>query len=206
MTRISTVAPDECGATLRKVRKARPYCTGDGGAVDSAGRRGLTIGSDPKPPRETLKMNKSRFVWTVCLLTLFGPASAECQESYDPAVPIQGTRTFDIGAIAATVLIDAATLGGTELEMVRMVFPPGGPSTGGQHRHGRVEIFYVLSGVLEHEVNGRSHRLEPGMIGIVRPEDTVAHRVLSEEPVRTLVIWAPGGELSRFAGPGDGGP
>ncbi len=85
-----------------------------------------------------------------------------------------------------------------------MTFPPGGPLSGGEHRHGRVEIFYVLSGVLEHEVNGVTHRLDPGMVGIVRPEDTVAHRVLSDEPVRTLVIWAPGGELQRFS-PGDAG-
>lgn len=63
----------------------------------------------------------------------------------------------------------------------------------------------MLSGVLEHEVNGQSHRLEPGMVGIVRPEDTVAHRVLSDEPVTTLVIWAPAGELARFDGSGRSG-
>lgn len=142
---------------------------------------------------------------SVCLTALAlasAPALASGQEGYDAAVPAEGTRTFDIGAIEATVLIEQATLGGTELEMVRMVFPAGGPRTGGQHRHGRLEIFYVLSGVLEHEVNGESHRLEPGMVGIVRPEDTVAHRVLSDEPVTTLVIWAPGGELARFDRPG----
>lgn len=142
---------------------------------------------------------------SVCLTSLAlasAPALASGQEGYDPAVAAEGTRTFGIGAIEATVLIDQATLGGTELEMVRMVFPAGGPRTGGQHRHGRLEIFYVLSGVLEHEVNGESHRLEPGMVGIVRPEDTVAHRVLSDDPVTTLVIWAPGGELARFDRPG----
>jgi len=131
-----------------------------------------------------------------------GPAAVAAQQGYQPAVAVEGIRTFDIGAISATVLVDAATLGGGELEMVRMIFPPG-PTTGGQHNHGRVEIFYVLSGVLEHEVNGERHRLEPGMVGIVRPEDTVAHRVLSDEPVETLVIWAPGGELARFDGVGD---
>jgi hypothetical protein len=48
-------------------------------------------------------------------------------------------------------------------------------------------------------VNGASHILEPGMVGIVRPGDTVAHGVSSEEPVRALVIWAPGGEADRIA-------
>jgi hypothetical protein len=108
-----------------------------------------------------------------------GPAVVAAQDGYHPMIPVEGTRTFDIGAIEATVLIEEASLGGAELEMVRMTFPPGGPSTGGQHRHGRVEVFYVLSG---------------------------AHRVLSEEPVQTLVIWAPGGGLSRIEGRGGSEP
>lgn len=144
-------------------------------------------------------------VGTMYFAVLLGPVGVAAQAGYDPVISVEGTRTFDIGAVEATVLIEEASLGGAELEMVRMIFPPGGPSTGGQHRHGRVEVFYVLSGVLEHEVNGQSHRLEPGMVGIVRPEDTVAHRVLSEEPVQTLVIWAPGGELSRIEGRGGSG-
>ncbi len=133
------------------------------------------------------------------------PARASAQDGptgYDAVST--GTRAFNIGRIAVEVLVEEANLGGQEVEIVEMTFPPGGPRSGGEHRHGRVEIFYVLSGVLEHEVNGVPHRLDPGMVGIVRPEDTVAHRVLSDEPVRTLVIWAPGGELQRFS-PGDPG-
>lgn len=138
----------------------------------------------------------SATVLLIVLLTL--PALAESQESYDPVVPADGIRAFDIGAIAATVLVDRTNLGGGEVEIVELQFPPGTPPGGGQHRHGQVEILYILSGVLEHELNGESHRLEPGMAGIVRPGDVVAHRVLSEEPVRALVIWAPGGELERY--------
>ncbi len=132
------------------------------------------------------------------------PASAGAQEDYRTFVPDEGLRGFSIGAIAVRVLVDEAALGGGELEMVEMTFPPGGPEAGGQHRHGRVEIFYVLAGVMEHEVNGTARTLQPGMVGIVRPGDEVAHRVLSEEPVRTLVIWAPGGELARFDRPEGG--
>lgn len=139
------------------------------------------------------------------LLGAAGPGVAAAQETYDPAPPPEGTRTFDIGAIAVKVLVEEASLGGSEVEIVEMTFPPGGPRTGGGHRHGRVEIFYVLSGVLEHEVDGEAHRLEPGMVGIVRPGDVVAHRVLSSEPVRTLVVWAPGGELARFSPGSPGG-
>ncbi|MCH7475211.1 MAG: hypothetical protein IIA27_11105 [Gemmatimonadetes bacterium] len=35
---------------------------------------------------------------------------------------------------------------------------------------------------------------------IVRPGDTVVHRVVSDVPVKALVIWAPGGEADRIAG------
>lgn len=136
---------------------------------------------------------------TVLLIVLLAvPTFAESQEPHHPVAPSDGIRAFDIGAIAATVLVDRTNLGGGEVEIVELHFPPGTPPDGGQHRHGRVEILYILSGVLEHELNGESHRLEPGMAGIVRPGDMVAHRVLSEESVRALVIWAPGGELERF--------
>jgi uncharacterized cupin superfamily protein len=62
-----------------------------------------------------------------------------------------------------------------------------------------VEIFYVLEGTLEHVVNGVTHVLTPGMVGIVRAGDEVAHRVPGDEPVRALVVWAPGGEVDRIA-------
>lgn len=140
----------------------------------------------------------------VSAVALLGAESVAAQDGYEPVVSDEGTRSFPIGAIDVKVLVEESVLGGDEIEIVEMTFPPGGPTSGGQHRHGRVEIFYVLSGVLEHEVDGEAHRLEPGMVGIVRPEDSVAHRVLSEEPVRTLVIWAPGGELARFDRSGGG--
>ena len=38
------------------------------------------------------------------------------------------------------------------------------------------------------------------MVGIVRPGDVVVHRVISDVPVKALVIWAPGGEADRIAG------
>ncbi len=65
--------------------------------------------------------------------------------------------------------------------------------------HGTVEIFYVLSGELDHIVNDESHILTPGMVGIVRTGDSVVHRVVGDEPVKALVIWAPGGEIDGSA-------
>ncbi|MFQ5678953.1 MAG: cupin domain-containing protein [Gemmatimonadota bacterium] len=90
-------------------------------------------------------------------------------------------------------------LGGEEVEIGEITFPVGAGAGRRSHRHAHVEIFYVLSGRLDHIVNGTSHLLEPGMVGIVRPGDEVVHRVASETPVRALVIWAPGGEIERIA-------
>ncbi len=94
------------------------------------------------------------------------------------------------------VLVEQSNLGTSELEIGEIFLPAGLNSA--VHSHGAIEIFYVLSGQLEHVVNGNSHLLKPGMIGIVRPEDTVSHKVPDDEDCRALVIWAPGGEIERI--------
>jgi hypothetical protein len=40
--------------------------------------------------------------------------------------------------------------------------------------------------------------LEPGMVGIVKPEDNVSHKVPVAGDCRALVIWTPGGEIDRI--------
>ena len=96
------------------------------------------------------------------------------------------------------LLLDASNLGGRELDMAELTLPAG--EVVGSHHHGAVEIFYVLSGTLGHEVNGEMHMLTPGMVGVVRPEDAVRHLVPKDGDVRMLVIWAPAGEAQKFFG------
>jgi uncharacterized cupin superfamily protein len=60
-------------------------------------------------------------------------------------------------------------------------------------------MIYVISGELDHVVNGTVYRLTPGMVGLVKPSDTVIHRVVGQTPVKMLLIWAPGGEVDRLA-------
>lgn len=96
------------------------------------------------------------------------------------------------------LLLDQSNLGGNELEMVELTLPAG--EVVGAHHHGSVEIFYILSGTLGHEVNGEMHVLTPGMVGVVRPEDSVRHVVPKEADVKLLVIWAPAGEAKKFFG------
>jgi quercetin dioxygenase-like cupin family protein len=101
------------------------------------------------------------------------------------------------GATELKVLLDASNLSGTELDLGEMTFAPNLDS--GEHVHGATEIFYVLSGELEHVVNGKSTFLKPGMVGFVRPPDKVRHKTGPNGPTKALVIWAPGGEAGRIA-------
>ncbi len=101
------------------------------------------------------------------------------------------------GATELKVLLDASNLGGTELDLGEMTFGPNLDS--GEHVHGATEIFYVLSGELEHVVNGKSTILKPGMVGFVRPPDKVRHKTGPNGSTKALVIWAPGGEAARIS-------
>ena len=108
---------------------------------------------------------------------------------------LEGNNGFSI-----KMLVERANLGGGEVEVGEITFPVGSGQSRRSHTHGAVEIYYILDGQLDHIVNDTSHVLDPGMVGIVRPGDGVVHRVLSDVPVRALVIWAPGGEADRIAG------
>jgi quercetin dioxygenase-like cupin family protein len=109
-------------------------------------------------------------------------------------------RTFvsPTGGAELRLLLDKENLKGTELEIGELTLPAGLDS--GEHAHGALEVFYVLSGELEHVVNGKSEILKPGMVGFVRPPDNVRHKVPGTTPVKTLVIWVPGGEAGRVTG------
>jgi quercetin dioxygenase-like cupin family protein len=105
------------------------------------------------------------------------------------------SRTYrSPGGTTLRMLVDEATLSGTEAEVGELTFPPNSDS--GEHRHGVTETFYVLEGELEHVVNGHSVKLAPGMVGTVRPPATVRHKT-GTTGAKALVIWAPGGEAAR---------
>jgi quercetin dioxygenase-like cupin family protein len=100
------------------------------------------------------------------------------------------------------LLLDKSNLGGDELEAAELTLPAG--TSVPSHQHGSVEIIYVLSGVYGHEVNGRLYLLKPGMVGIVRPGDSVRHLVPKAGPAKVLIIWAPPGEVARIFRSGKG--
>jgi len=111
-----------------------------------------------------------------------------------------GTRILenDTGT-SIRILVENTVLAGTGVEVAEATMPVGAGSGPASHRHGSTEIIYVLSGELDHVVNGEAHRLTAGMVGIVKPSDTVIHRVVGQSPVKVLLIWAPGGEVDRLA-------
>ncbi|NIP61016.1 MAG: cupin domain-containing protein [Gemmatimonadetes bacterium] len=138
----------------------------------------------------------------VAALLAGGPASAglaaqERDAEYRKAS--DGTRILESQTgTEIRVLVEPSNLGGDEVAVAEITFPAGTDAREG-HLHEAVEIFYVLSGTLEHVVNGEVHRIEPGMVGIVRPGDPVIHRVPGDEPVRAVVIWGTGTEVERIA-------
>jgi quercetin dioxygenase-like cupin family protein len=94
------------------------------------------------------------------------------------------------------VLVDAASLGGSEVEVGELTFVPNSDS--GDHRHAVTETFYVLEGELEQVINGKPVKLGPGMVASIRATDTVRHKS-GPKGAKVLVIWAPGGEIDRVA-------
>ena len=123
-------------------------------------------------------------------------AQAQGQRARTYSYGTKGLVEFEDSGERWKLLLDESNLGGKELDMAELTLPAGEvvPS----HHHGSVEIFYVLSGTLGHEVNGEMHMLTPGMVGVVRPEDAVRHVVPKGGDVKLLVIWAPAGEAKKY--------
>lgn len=124
-----------------------------------------------------------------------GQVKGASGENYDPVV--HGTRKLALGEVTIRMLIDASNVGRGAMEIGELVLPAGSPASA-PHAHGSLEIFYVVEGILGHEVNGKPFTLNPGDVGYVKPGDQVVHRVLSEGPVKALVIWVPGGEADAL--------
>jgi quercetin dioxygenase-like cupin family protein len=93
------------------------------------------------------------------------------------------------------LILDESNVG-PEATVGEMVFPPNQDS--GDHQHGAIEMFYVVSGELDHVVNGQSQILKPGMAGFVKPPDKVRHRT-GPAGAKVVVIWVPGDEGKKIA-------
>jgi len=106
----------------------------------------------------------------------------------------QGVTYRSPGGTTLRLILSDANVG-PEISLGEMTFPPNADS--GDHAHGAIEIFYVLSGELEHVVNGKSEILKPGMVGYVKPPDKIRHKT-GPAGAKVVVMWVPGAEGSRI--------
>lgn len=103
------------------------------------------------------------------------------------------TYTAPGGAKLRLLLNDANV--GPEVAFGELTFLPNSDS--GDHAHGAIEILYVVSGTLEHVVNGKSELLTTGMVGYVKPPDTIRHKT-GADGAKVVVVWVPGAEAGKI--------
>ena len=110
--------------------------------------------------------------------------------------PASQGRTYQAaGGTKLRLMLDESNLG-PEASLGELTFPPNSDS--GEHTHGAIEMFYVVTGELEHVVNGNSQLLKPGMAGFVKPPDRVRHKT-GPAGAKVVVMWVPGEEGRRIA-------
>ena len=126
--------------------------------------------------------------WAIVLLCLVTPASAQTEK-------LQGHTYRAPGGTKLRLMLDESNVG-SDVTLGEMVFPPNSDS--GDHQHGAIEMFYVVSGELDHVVNGKSHVLKPGMSGFVKPPDSVRHKT-GPAGAKVVVVWVPGEEGRKIA-------
>ena len=120
---------------------------------------------------------------------------ALCLASAAGAQEKQGTTYRSPSGTTLRLVLDSTNVG-KEISVGEITFPPNSDS--GDHAHGAIEIFYVLSGELEHVVNGASQILKPGMVGYVKPPDKIRHKT-GPAGAKAVVMWVPGIEGSKIA-------
>jgi quercetin dioxygenase-like cupin family protein len=121
-----------------------------------------------------------------CVLTLATAAGAQADK--------QAPTYRSPGGSTLKLLLDSSNVG-PEVTVGELTFPPNTDS--GEHSHGAIEMFYVLSGTLEHVVNGKSQILTAGMTGYVRPPDKIRHKT-GADGAKVVVIWVPGDEAQKI--------
>jgi quercetin dioxygenase-like cupin family protein len=118
-------------------------------------------------------------------------ATAGAQQSPNEKAPVYKAPS----GVTLKLILDERNVGG-EVTLGELTFPPNIDS--GDHVHGAIEVLYVLSGELEHSVNGKVEKLGPGMVGYVKPPDKIRHKT-GPAGAKVIVVWVPGEEGKRIA-------
>src|SRR5262247_1859878 len=133
-------------------------------------------------------MNILRLTSATALIIAMLPTAGSAQAEK------QGTTYRSPSGATLKLMLDDSNVG-PEVTVGELTFPPNADS--GDHTHGAIEMFYVLSGELEHVVNGKSEFLKPGMTGYVRPPDKIRHKT-GPAGAKVVVIWVPGDEAKKI--------
>ena len=142
-------------------------------------------------PREKVSNDVIRFRTII----IIGSIVALCLATHGAAqTDRQGVLYRSAGGTTLRLMLDDSNVG-SEVSVGEMTFPPNLDS--GEHTHGAIEIFYVLSGELEHVVNGKSEILKSGMTGYVKPPDKIRHKT-GTAGAKAVVIWVPGAEAKKI--------
>jgi len=138
-----------------------------------------------------------RVLWAIaCAAAISVCAAADQPYAYATNGVLDKIETRSNSNAQWKLLLNESNLGGKELEAAELILPAGTTVRG--HMHGSIEVIYVLSGTYQHEVNGKLYELKPGMMGIVRPGDTVRHLVPKDGDAKLLILWTPAGEAARI--------
>jgi len=108
---------------------------------------------------------------------------------------LQGTTYRSPTGTTLRLMLDESNVG-PEVTVGEIIFPANSDS--GDHKHGATEMFYIVTGELEHIVNGKSQILKVGMAGYVKPPDAVRHKT-GPAGAKAVVIWVPGDEGKKIA-------
>ncbi len=131
-------------------------------------------------------VSRGRLTLFVLVLCLSRIAAAQSEK--------QGTLYRSPSGATLRLILDDRNIG-PEISLGELTFPPNADS--GEHAHGAIEIFYVVSGELEHVVNGKSEILKPGMVGYVKPPDKIRHKT-GAAGAKVVVMWVPGAEAGKI--------
>src|SRR4029079_17777890 len=128
----------------------------------------------------TVGMTRHTALAAAVLLCIVTRGEAQSGKADGPTYRAPGGTTLKL-------FLDETNVG-PEVTLGEITFPPNSDSQ--DHKHGATEMFYIVSGQLEHIVNGKSEILTPGMAGYVKVPDTVRHKT-GPAGANAVVVWVP---------------
>jgi len=145
-----------------------------------------------------MKIKGSVMTWARILIIILFVAGGSAAFMLGQASPAPAQQTNPAPQGDLRLILGEQQLGNKEISIAERLWPAN--YEGAEHSHATIEVIYVLSGEYLHILNGQTRVLGPGMVGFVKPGDTVRHTTGSKGPAKALLISVPGDEsvVERF--------